>query len=458
MRWEAARPWCTNAVLLAIGVGMVMLSRQLVREHGHFQIGFSGVSGWSAVLYVLACAVILTQPVNRWTLPLIFVVAIVCRGIALVPPPFLSSDIYRYAWDGVVQHAGISPYRYVPGDRALRFLRGPNRDLFEHINRRDYAHTIYPPLAQMIFFLVTWVAPTVRGMKVTMVLLEAVTVGALLGILRGMGRRPEQILLYAWCPLLVWEVAEAGHLDAAGMAFVALAMLARMRRQPVLSGLWLGIAVMIKFYPLVLFPALWWRGDGKGSGWKMPMAMVAVIALGYGCYAGVGKLVFGFAAGYVQEEGLESGMRYFLLELARRLPKLHGVPVAGFVLFSAAVFGGLMLWAWRTCSDASDPPTAFIGPAAGLAFALMLLFSPHYPWYVIWLIPFFALLPNPPMLAYLMGLFYGLTTALAVPGPRMFLLNEYVYGGTAIGFCVWWLARRWPLHRPLMVTEGEASA
>ena len=61
------------------------------------------------------------------------------------------------------------------------------------------------------------------------------------------------------------EVAEAGHLDSAGMAFIALALLARMRRQPVLTGVWLGAAVMIKFYPLVLFPALWWRGDGRGS-------------------------------------------------------------------------------------------------------------------------------------------------------------------------------------------------
>lgn len=457
VRWDSVRPWITNVVLLLIGVGLVMLTRQLVREHSGFEIGYSGVSGWSAWLYVAACGVILTQPVNRGTLPLIFVVAIVCRAIALVPAPFLSSDIYRYAWDGVVQHAGVSPYRYVPGDPRLSFLRGPNRDLFEHINRRDYARTIYPPLAQMIFYVITWVSPTVRFMKMAMVLFEGVTVWALLRVLRGLGRRPEQILLYAWCPMLVWEVAEAGHLDSAGMAFIALALVARMRRQPVLTGLWLGIAVMIKFYPLVLFPALWWRGDSRGSAWKMPATVAAVIACGYLCYLKVGMLVFGFAGGYAQEEGLNSGVRFFLFELARRVPGMGELPIAAFAVFWAAVFGGLIAWAWRSCSEASSAREAFLVPAFGLAVALMLLFSPHYTWYVIWLIPFFTVLPNLPVLVYLMGFFYGYTTALAVPGPRMFLLNEYLYGATAAAFVIWLAGRRWPVHRRFMVPVREVS-
>jgi alpha-1,6-mannosyltransferase len=458
VRWQSVRPWFTNLLLLLIGVGMLWLSRQLVREYGHFQIGFSGVSGWGAVLYILACGVILTQPVNRWTLPLIFAIAIACRAITLVPAPFLSSDIYRYAWDGVVQHAGISPYRYVPGDPALRFLRAPNQDLFDHINRRDYARTIYPPVAQMIFFAITWISPTVRFMKIAMVLFEGVTVWALLSTLRALGRRPEQILLYLWCPMLVWEVAEAGHLDSAGMAFIALALLARIRRQPLTTGLWLGFAVMIKFYPLVLFPALWWRGDSRGSAWKIPAMVAAVIVFGYACYLKVGMLVFGFAGGYAQEEGLNTGVRYFLYELARRVPGLHALPIAAFAVFCAAVFVALMVWAWRSCSAASSPRDAFLAPAFALAVALMLLFSPHYTWYIIWLIPFFTLLPNLPVLVYLMGFFYGYTTALANPGPKMFLLNEYLYGATAAACVVWLIARRWPVHRHSLVSAREVSA
>jgi hypothetical protein len=142
---------------------LLLLTRQLISEFHHFTIGFSGVSGWSAILYGAAVLLVLTQPVNRYTFGIILGFAIAFRLVTLLPPPYLSSDIYRYAWDGVVQHAHISPYRYVPGDPALSFLRKPNQDLFDHINRRDYAHTIYPPVSQFLFYLISFINPTVNS-------------------------------------------------------------------------------------------------------------------------------------------------------------------------------------------------------------------------------------------------------------------------------------------------------
>jgi hypothetical protein len=80
----------------------------------------------------------------------------------------------------------------------------------------------------------------------------------------------------------------------------------------------------------------------------------------------------------------------------------------------------------------------------------MLLFSPHYAWYVIWLVPFFTLQPNLVGFTYLMGFFYGYTTALADPGPKMFLLNEYLYAAAAAAFVVWVAMRKWPVHRTIL--------
>jgi alpha-1,6-mannosyltransferase len=90
----------------------------------------------------------------------------------------------------------------------------------------------------------------------------------------------------------------------------------------------------------------------------------------------------------------------------------------------------------------------------------MLLFSPHYAWYILWLVPFFTLVPNLPMLVYLMGFFYLDTTSYAVPGPRMFFLNTILYGATLAAFAVWMATRRWRvLHRFFPPSGvGEASA
>jgi len=459
--WSNARPWQTNAALILIGIAFFFLTRQLVREYDHYTIGFSGVSGWSCILYLAAAFLILTQPVDRFTFPIIFAIAIACRLAALFAEPYLSSDIYRYVWDGIVQHAHISPYRYVPGDPALAFLRAPHQDIFDNINRRDYAHTIYPPVAQALFYLITWISPTVTFMKTAMVLFEGVTMYALITLLRYLGIRREQTLLYAWCPLLIWEIAGSGHLDSAAMAFIALALLARYRKQSVLTGLFLAIAILLKFYPLILFPALCRRGD-----FKMPATLAAVIAVVYAAYSSVGLLVFGFLGGYVKEEGMATGARYFLLELSQRISGLHNLTPTAYFIFCAAVTAAIVWWCWKTASQqrslaldhfgpTGDP--SFLPPAFALAAALMFLFSPHYAWYIIWLVPFFTLMPNLPILSYLLGFFYLYTTALAEPGPKMFLANEILYAAVFAAFLIQLALNRWPIHRTLFVQHSTAS-
>ncbi len=161
--------------------------------------------------------------------------------------------------------------------------------------------------------------------------------------------------------------------------------------------------------------------------------------------------VFGFLGGYAQEEGLQTGARYFLLDLAKQLPGLHDLPTAAYFVFCAAVFAALTVWAWISACQPNSPRDAFLAPALALAAALMLLFSPHYAWYIFWLIPFFALMPNLPTLTYLMGFFYLYTTAYAMPGPGTFFLNKILYGATLATFAIWIALRRWPLHRNLFV-------
>ena len=185
-----------------------------------------------AVLYLTACWLVLTRPVDRYTFPIIITVACACRIVTVYADPFLSSDIYRYTWDGVVQHAHISPYRYVPGDKVLAFLREPNLELFNNMNRRDYARTIYPPAAQFLFYLVTFISPTVVCMKTFMILFEGLTAWALVKLFNHLGYRREQLLLYAWCPMLIWEIGGSGHLDSVAMAYIALALLFRFRLRP----------------------------------------------------------------------------------------------------------------------------------------------------------------------------------------------------------------------------------
>ena len=279
-RYPSGRAWLTNSALALLGLSLVGLCRQGVNEIHHFVIGFGLVAMYQALLYLVAVWVVLNRPVNRWTFVIILACAAACRLVCLFSPPFLSTDIFRYVWDGRVQAAGINPYRYIPADPHLAFLR--DLDIYPHINRRSYAHTIYPPGAQMLFLLITRIGASVRWMKAGMVGLEALTIWALVKLLAAVGLRREQVLIYAWHPLLLWEVASSGHVDGAALPLIALALLFYVRHKPAATGFALAAATLVKLYPIALFPALYRRSDWRD--WRMPAAVAGVVAAGYACY------------------------------------------------------------------------------------------------------------------------------------------------------------------------------
>ena len=116
----------------------------------------------AALLTIVATRQAERAPPDR-VLWLIFSVAILLRVYVLLFDPLLSSDVYRYIWDGKVQAAGVNPYRYFPADPALTSLR--DAAIFPHINRVDTAATIYPPVAQFFFLIVTRFGENVTAMR-----------------------------------------------------------------------------------------------------------------------------------------------------------------------------------------------------------------------------------------------------------------------------------------------------
>lgn len=358
----------------------------------------------SAGVYLLTVWLLLCRPAARGAVWLVLAVAVAMRVPLLVSPPFLSSDINRYVWDGRVQGAGINPYRYVPDDPALAGLR--DQAVFPHINRGDYAPTIYPPAAQVLFALVNQVWSSVTGMKLAMVVWEAVAIACLWRLLAAAGLPRERLLIYAWNPLPVWAFAGNGHIDAMVVGLVSLALWLRVRHSR-WTGVALGLAFATKFLPAVIAPALWRRSGG----WRMAgLAVLTVVAL-YAVYASVGLRVFGFLSGYGQEEGLESGAGFWALSLLDGIAKLPGWATLAYMLAAAAVLAALGCWV--AFVRRPDDPVSIAACAGALMAVLTFAISPHYPWYFAWLAVPSVLAPNPaivwlscvPVLIYLGG--YG---------------------------------------------------
>ncbi len=375
--------------------------------------------------WAVAATIIRRSPGQRPTMALILATAILLRLGALTAPVFLSDDIMRYIWDGRVQAAGINPYRYVPNDPDLAALR--DEAVFWHINRGNYAPTIYPPVAQMLFLLANRVGETVLAVKLVFVMTEAVGIWALLLVLRATGAPREQILLYAWHPLPVWEIAGSGHVDAAVVGFVGLALAAAVTKRRIWSAAALAGATLVKFFPVVLAPALWRPAKSNLGDWRWPAAFVAVIVAAYLPYLGVGARVLGFLPGYVTEENLASGSGFWLLDVARRAVP---VPLAVYLALAVTVMAGLAVGALRRPPD----PRASLPWATALGTAAMFLASPHYPWYFVWLVLLLTAAPWWP--AWWPTLTAVLLYWDAKTGRVPLWVGCTIYGGVAVLFCV----------------------
>jgi hypothetical protein len=348
-----------------------------------------------AGVYALAGLLVVRQPARTGQAPgraltAILVVALLMR-LPLLPSQPVSTDLWRYIWDGRVQAAGINPYLHVPNAPALQHLRDDT--VFTQINRFDYAPTIYPPTAQIVFFLVTRVSESAAAMKAAMVAFEGVAMWALLQLLTARGLPASRLIFYAWHPLAAWEFAGSGHVDIVAIAFMLLAFVAADRRSPYLAGAALAGATFVKYLPMVTGPAVYRRID-----WRVPVAFLLTAAMLYAPYASAGIKVIGFLPGYVAEEGLGHGRGFYLWSV---LASLVPVPQNAFDYYLPAAALTLLVMAlvlfMRRTEDGCDIAAAMI-----LAVTAVVLISPHYPWYFTWLVPFLCIYPSAAVI-YLTG-------------------------------------------------------
>ena len=253
--------------------------------------------------YLIAIFVALRARDDRRLLAIIVLAGIAFRLAMLYSWPIQEVDIYRYLWDGAVTTSGVSPYRYnpeqvlarsgnepLPGDlQQLVALRDSSPALATILSRIHYGElpTIYPPVSQAVFAFVTLLTPqdtSVLGriviMKAALVLFDLATLVVVIGLVRLAGKHIGWSLAYAWCPLVIKEIANTGHLDAVAIFLTMLAIyvaacLLTIRKTEIMvpwgmlygcvsAGL-LGLAVGAKLYPIVLAPlfaVVWWRSFG----------------------------------------------------------------------------------------------------------------------------------------------------------------------------------------------------
>ncbi|MGQ0563266.1 MAG: hypothetical protein ACT443_15510 [Gemmatimonadota bacterium] len=285
-------------------------------------------------------------------------VALILRAPFLATQPTLSDDVWRYLHDGRAQLSNVSPYAFAPGDARTGPFRGAEH---ARINHPELV-TIYPPAAQLAFRLNALLGSNLLGWRLLLIACELI---ALLMLAR-LGADRSNLVLYAWHPLAVVEVAGSAHLEPIGIALLAAGLLAAERARAVAAGVLLGLSMAVKF---IAAPVLLVTTHARNG--KLVAAAAAALAAVYFAYSEsfVNLAVVGSLSTFAVEWEANASS-YALLAF---LTDGHRARI-----LSATLLLCVMLALSRS-------RLATVERAAAFVFALLLLSPVAYPWYLLWL-------------------------------------------------------------------------
>ncbi len=316
--------------------------------------------------------------------------ALVFRLIGVVGGPFLEDDHFRYLWDGYRFAEDGTPYGAPPeawfGDPGVP---GEYRMILDQVNNPDLP-TVYGPTAQVLFLLARYLSPArITGLQILLVGFDLLLIALLLRL-----APTRAVLLHAFSPLVVKEVAFAAHPDGFAVCLLFAAVVLSLRRRFSGASLILAFAVGAKVFALAAAPFVLCR-----AGWRHRAAFLATLTLLY--------------LPFVLQGGTDLST---LLVMAREWQ------------FNAPVFGVLAMWlpdgaARIVCGTLflsvaallferfrRESATVFRGD---LLFGALLVLAPVVnPWYLLFVLPFSVVHPTPwawtasgsVLLSYLTGL------------------------------------------------------
>lgn len=338
-------------------------------------------------LWVVFSFLILYEPnsglLKPFHLYLILGFALLFRLTLLSQPPTLSTDILRYLWDGHVAEKGrINPYQFAPSE-VPPSLRTP---YWKTINHPTWV-TMYPPFSQTLFKFFHWLGGcNILLFKSAFTLAEVGGLLLLLLIFKQASLSPFYLLIYAWHPLVIIEIAGAGHQDALGIFFFLLTIyfLGLPPRESnllslkghLLGGIAAGLSIMSKGY---LLPALPLCARNRPLPFLFAFGTTSILLTLP--YLTPGNQILKGLTTYLQNRLRNAGLLAWMTEALR--------PYSAEPLFLAKSLCFLFLliaifWlAWHPWQDISDLMKR-LQRAMGL---FLLLGHTVYPWYGTWLIP-----------------------------------------------------------------------
>jgi len=348
---------------------------------------------WLLSSYVLlfVAYVFLVKTARQDQVLFYIILALFFRLLLLFVFPNLSDDIYRFVWDGRLLSLGMHPFNEVPSAIVAKgnLPKGLSLALYQYLNSPDY-FTIYPPFAQLVFWLSSALSPSsVLGSAVVMRLLiitaEMVSIRYLLKLADFYQVRRQNVLWYALNPLVILELTGNLHYEAFMICFLLLAVYLLLKEKYIWAGFFVAMAVSVKLLPLILLPLFIRRVDFKHLIWFYGSIAFFVVLTFLPLFSST--LIHGMGSSlslYFQKFEFNASVFYLIREVGYAVKGYNIIQTAGPYL---AVTTFILIVLFALFAYRQKFPQAVIGSL----IIYFLLATTVHPWYVTTILAFSVL-------------------------------------------------------------------
>ena len=185
-------------------------------------------------------------------------IAILFRLLLLFSIPTLSDDYFRFIWDGQLIMNGLNPFDLLPTEVSIDF---PNKaELIDGMNSPNY-YTVYPPIAQVVYFLSAWLSP--NSILGSIIVMRSIILAAEIGIilllpklLKVLNMNPINNLWYSLNPLVIVELTGNLHFEGTVLFFFLLAVYLLALNKVKLGAVAWAFAAATKLIPIFFLPVV----------------------------------------------------------------------------------------------------------------------------------------------------------------------------------------------------------
>lgn len=356
--------------------------------------------------------------------------ALCFRLIGFLGYPLWEDDFFRYLWDGYRFFEAGTPYGVAPseffGDSSIPYQF---HQLLARINYPNVP-TIYGPVAEYSFLLSHLIAPAkVWPLQLMYAMIDLFLVILLLRFASNGLASKRWVLLYAWSPLVIKEIAFTAHPDGLGVMLLIAALYCRYSQKFFLAAVLLALSVSTKIFALLIVPFLLWRMPIRY--WSL---FVVALLLLYGPFIFNGASDMAGLLVFAQEWQFNSSA-YGLMSQWFEPSMAKLILGVGFLAAYTIVFVQF--------ARKSD----WVLPRGDILFGLFFLVAPVVnAWYLLWLLPFAVFYPSlwswtfsvVVLLSYAIGINLGSLQYQPFELPLWVYLTEY--GAILVAIILeWWL-------------------